>query len=103
MLRTAEELTADDELRRLFEASGEVSDPARPFRMLHRRVAGHQGRTAYLADDRGNLLAWGETSERTPTVFGRWVSDDFRLYGRRPVGSCMCASRCWRRVGWWAR
>lgn len=94
MLRTAEELTADDELRRLFEASGEVSDPARPFRMLQRRVAGHAGRTAYLADDRGGLLAWGgdqrgfphgvrPLGERRPGVV--WSAAGAVLYVREPL------------------
>ena len=73
MLGTVEELTSDDQLRRLFESSGEVSDPARPFRILARRVAGHPGRTAYLADDRGNLLAWGGDQRAYP-------------YGVRPLG-----------------
>jgi signal transduction histidine kinase len=73
ILESAERLTSDDELRRLFESSGEARDPGRPFAILDVEIAGARHRSAYLADDRGRLLAWGGEKRAYP-------------YGERPLG-----------------
>jgi hypothetical protein len=59
LLHSAERAAADPELLRLFAGSGEALDPLRPFAILDREVGSRPGRTAYLADDRGRLVAWG--------------------------------------------
>jgi len=64
LLETAEGLTADDELRRLFEASGEALDPARPFEILGLKVSGQPGRSAYLGWRRTVLPLRSATSRR---------------------------------------
>jgi len=94
LLRTAERSATDPELLRLFAASGEALDPLRPFAILDRRVGGRPGRTAYLADDRGLLVAWGgeersyphgvrPLGERRPGVV--WSARGAVLYVREPV------------------
>ncbi len=78
MVTAAEGLTENEELRRLFEAGGEATNPARPFDLLDRRVGSHPGRSAYLADDRGMVIAWGGEERAYP--------HDLRPLGERRLG-----------------
>ncbi|MFV2073534.1 MAG: ATP-binding protein [Thermoanaerobaculales bacterium] len=73
MLRTAEGIATDPTMVRLLGAGGEALDPALPFSVLEKRVGGAAGRTAYLADDRGQVVAWGGASRYFP-------------HGVRPLG-----------------
>jgi signal transduction histidine kinase len=66
MLGEAERIASDPDLRRLFEASGEALDPSEPFRLFEVRARRHEGRTVYLADDRGRLVAWGGAQRAFP-------------------------------------
>lgn len=94
MLRAAERAAADPELLRLFAASGEALDPLRPFAILDREAGGRSGRTVFLADDRGQLVAWGgqersyphgvrPLGERRPGVV--WSARGAVLFVREPV------------------
>lgn len=58
MLTTAQRVTADSDLRRLFTVSGEALEPDLPFRILGRGTGDQPGRTLYLSDDFGELVAW---------------------------------------------
>ncbi len=66
MLATAEEIAADPAVLRLLGAAGEVVDPALPFTVLDRGSRGAKGRTAFLADDRGRIVAWGGAERAFP-------------------------------------
>ena len=66
MLTTAEEVVADPAVLRLLEAAGEVVDPGVPFAVLERESGGAKGRTAFLADDRGRIIAWGGAERAFP-------------------------------------
>jgi hypothetical protein len=73
MLKVARRVGEDPALRRLFEARGEALDPSVPFHILARAAKGVEGRTLYLADDRGRLVAWGGAQRGYPV-------------GARPLG-----------------
>ena len=75
MLELATRLRESPALSRLLGASGEVLDPEVPFRLLENAVGRRPGRTAYLADDRGRLVAWGGAS--------RWFPASLRPLGQR--------------------
>ena len=66
MLETGEELATDPTLLRLLGAAGEVVDPAAVFAALDRRAGGAPGRTIYLVDDRGQIVAWGGANTSFP-------------------------------------
>jgi signal transduction histidine kinase len=66
MLETGEELATDTTLLRLLGAAGEAVDPAGVFATLDRRAGGAPGRTIYLADDRGQIVAWGGANTSFP-------------------------------------
>jgi nitrogen-specific signal transduction histidine kinase len=78
MLATGEELATDPDLQRLLGAAGEAVDPAAVFGVLDRRAGGAQGRTIYLADDRGQIVAWGGANISFPY--------DVRPLGQRQWG-----------------
>ena len=84
MFDAAESLTENKELRRLFEAGGEATDPARPFELLDRKVGNQPGRSAYLADDRGMVIAWGGVERAYP--------HGLRTLGERQLGISWSAS-----------
>ncbi|MCK5375532.1 MAG: hypothetical protein KAJ97_00530 [Acidobacteria bacterium] len=73
MLDAAEEIAANPVVLRLLGAAGEAVDPAQPFRVLERGSRGAAGRTTYLADDRGQVVAWGGAERALP-------------FGVRPLG-----------------
>jgi signal transduction histidine kinase len=66
MLSTSEELATDPRLLRLLGAAGEVVDPAGIFAALDRRAGDSPGRTIYLVDDRGQVVAWGGNGASFP-------------------------------------
>ena len=66
MLATGEELATDPDLQRLLGAAGEAVDPTRLFAVLDRSAIGAPGRTIYIADDRGQVVAWGGVSATFP-------------------------------------
>jgi len=73
----AEDLVATPRLQRLLTAAGEALDPSEPFRILETAARGRPGRTAYLADDRGRLVAWSGAPraypfEERPLGMRRW-------------------------------
>lgn len=85
MLSTATVIVADDQLNRLFAATGEALDPIRPFDFLNGIAQATDGRTIYLADDRGQLLAWGGVERAYPV--------DLRPLGPRAWGVEWSAAR----------
>jgi nitrogen-specific signal transduction histidine kinase len=78
MLVTGEELATDRTLQRLLGAAGEAVDPARLFAVLDRSAVATPGRTIYLADDRGQIVAWGGAGASFPY--------DVRPLGQRQWG-----------------
>ena len=94
MLTTAATVVEDQRLTRLFAATGEVQDPTRPFEILASAARQVEGRTVYLADDRGQLLAWGGDERGFPAtlrpigprVWGiEWSATRGVLYLREPL------------------
>jgi len=85
MLATATVIVGDDQLNRLFAATGEALDPTRPFEFLDAVARQNDGRTIYLADDRGQLLAWGGVERAFPV--------DLRSLGPRTWGVEWSAAR----------
>jgi len=73
MLETGEHLATDQDLNRLLSAAGEAVDPALPFEILERMARSENGRTIYLIDDRGQIIAWGGEGNAFP-------------FGLRPLG-----------------
>ncbi len=73
MVRTAEALAAEPVLVRLLGAGGEAIDPA-----LERAGRVVDGRTVFLADDRGQVIAWGGAGHALPP--------DLRILGQRQWG-----------------
>ena len=73
MLVTGEELATDPTLQRVLGAAGDAVKPARLFEVLDRSAVGIPGRTIYLVDDRGQVVAWGGAGGLFP-------------YGVRPLG-----------------
>ena len=78
MLETGEELATDPTLLRLLGAAGEAVDPAAVFAALDRKAGGAPGRTIYLVDDRGQIVAWGGANTSFPF--------DVRPLGQRQWG-----------------
>jgi nitrogen-specific signal transduction histidine kinase len=78
MLQIGEELATDPTLQRLLEAAGEAVDPARVFDALDRSALGSPGRTIFLADGRGQIVAWGGSGSSFPF--------DLRPLGQRQWG-----------------
>ncbi len=78
MLVTGEELATDSTVQRLLGAAGEVVDPAGLFAVLDRSAVFTPGRTIYLADDRGQIVAWGGAGASFPY--------DVRPLGQRQWG-----------------
>lgn len=94
MLVEAEHLADDPRLGRLLATTGEALDPAEPFELLADRSADATGRTLYLADDRGQLVAWAGESRAYPADerplglrrWGlRWSAGEAVLLLREPV------------------
>jgi signal transduction histidine kinase len=115
MLSTAGAIVGDDGLNRLFATTGEALNPTRPFEFLHGVARQTEGRTIYLADDRGQLLAWGgverdfpiDLRSLGPRAWGiEWSASRGVLHLREPmmiegriVGSVTVADRAERRGG----
>ena len=78
MLVTGEALATDSTVQRLLGAAGEVVDPAGLFAVLDRSAVATPGRTVYLADDRGQIVAWGGAGASFPY--------DVRPLGQRQWG-----------------
>ena len=78
MLATGEELATDSTVQRLLGAAGEVVNPAGLFAVLDRSAVATPGRTIYLADDRGQIVAWGGANTSFPY--------DVRPLGQRQWG-----------------
>ena len=118
MLDTASQLAADERLLRLFAATGEALDPIRPFAILEEAARGVGGRTVYLADDRGRMIAWGGADRSYPAAVRplgprawnvEWSASRGVLLLREPimiegriVGSVSVADRAGlhRRIAW---
>ena len=66
MLATGVELGGEADLLRILGAFGEVVNPALPFGTLDRAARGAPGRTVFLADDRGQVVAWGGAKNSFP-------------------------------------
>jgi signal transduction histidine kinase len=78
MLETGEELASDPTLQRLLGAAGEAINPEGLFSTLDRRAGSAPGRTIYVADDRGQIVAWGGANTSFPY--------DVRPLGQRQWG-----------------
>jgi nitrogen-specific signal transduction histidine kinase len=78
MLAIGEDLATAEVLQRLLGAAGEVVDPVRLFEVLDQSAVGTPGRTVYLIDDRGQIVAWGGAGATFP--FG------IRFLGQRQWG-----------------
>ncbi|MCP4901519.1 MAG: hypothetical protein GY906_31530, partial [bacterium] len=94
MLAMAERVTSDQELRRLFSVSGEALEPDLPFRILRDELGDVSGRTLYLADDFGELVAWAGEQRSYPAgvrPLGQrqwglvWFTQRVVLWVREPV------------------
>jgi len=83
MLGDASRVAVSPVVRRVFASTGEVADPERLFQALDRMIGRAPGRSAYLADDRGQLVAWSGDAREIPP-------------GVRPIGQ-----RRWS-ITWWA-
>jgi signal transduction histidine kinase len=66
MLHTGEKLATNPDLNRLLSAAGEAVDPSLPFDLLEQSARGVPGRTLYLIDDRGQIIAWGGRGDAFP-------------------------------------
>jgi len=73
MAAGVDELKSQPKILGLLAGAGEAVNPALPFELLARVVAGHPGRTAYLSDDRGRIVAYGGAARAYPS-------------GIRPIG-----------------
>ncbi|MCD4749550.1 MAG: PAS domain-containing sensor histidine kinase [Thermoanaerobaculales bacterium] len=73
ILEIAESVAADPYVRGLVAGAGETLDPGLPFRWLDRAVGGEKDLSIFLADERGQVVAWGGSDFRYPT-------------GMRPLG-----------------
>ncbi len=85
MLATATRLVDDERLNRLFATTGEALDPTLPFEVVRSVARQTEDRTVYLADDRGQLLAWGGADRAFPV--------DLRPIGPRRWGVEWSAAR----------
>jgi signal transduction histidine kinase len=94
MMAVAEEVADDATLRRLVAATGEALKPELPFTVLRRQLAGGGGRTLYLADDRGRLVAWAGHAAAYPPgarplgqrTWGiAWSAGGATLWVREPI------------------
>lgn len=94
MVDRVETVARTPELQRLFAASGEALDPGLPFEVLARHGGGARGRTLYLADDRGRVVAWSGDAEAYPhrvrplgpRAWGvTWSATEAVLFLREPV------------------
>lgn len=66
MLRVARRVATDPQTQRVFASTGEVVQPEALFRILARSVGVKSGRTVFLADDRGRLVAWAGKRQSYP-------------------------------------
>lgn len=127
MLDTAERVVGDRRIQRVFGATGEAVQPETLFTVVGDATGDVPGRTVFLADDRGTLVAWaGERRAypRTMRPLGErrwrvsWSVDSGALILREPilhegrlVGSVTVVDRAARRsrsvwgmrAGWGAR
>ncbi len=71
MVSVARETATDPAVRRVVAMTGEAIDPITPFRALARHVPRGAGLTVFLADDRGNVVAWA--GEETLPPRGLWI------------------------------
>ena len=85
-LATGEALATDPDLQRLLGAAGEAVDPARLFEALDRSARRMPGRTIYLVDDRGQVVAWGGAGATFP--------EGIRSLGQRQWGVVWSAGTC---------
>lgn len=89
-----ERLKEDPKILGLLAGAGEAVDPNLPFLLLDRVVAGFPGRSAYLCDDRGRIVAWGGAQRGYPAglrAIGprlrevRWSATRSTLVFREPL------------------
>ncbi len=66
MLSAGEKIATEPKLIRLLGAAGEAVDPAVLFHALDRSAGTIPGRTIYLVDDRGQIIAWGGEGSSFP-------------------------------------
>ncbi|MCG6948931.1 MAG: hypothetical protein LJE93_08480, partial [Acidobacteria bacterium] len=66
MLSDGEKIATEPKLIRLLGAAGEAVDPAVLFHALDRSAGTIPGRTIYLVDDRGQIIAWGGEGSSFP-------------------------------------
>ncbi len=66
LLTAAEALAAEPTLQRLLGSGGGVVDPALPFVVVERTASSRPGRTIFLVDDRGGVVAWGGEDQSFP-------------------------------------
>ncbi|HHQ47495.1 MAG TPA: hypothetical protein ENK19_01250, partial [Acidobacteria bacterium] len=84
MLAAARVASEQPKVRQAFAAAGEVLEPSSLFDALKGAVGGMNGRTVYLVDDRGRVVAWA--GEQWPV----------------PEGVQLLGERRWR-IEWWIR
>ncbi len=73
LVSQVQQLKEEPKILGLLAGAGEAVDPKLPFHLLDRVVAASPGRSAYLCDDRGRIVAWGGDQRAYPE-------------GLRPIG-----------------
>jgi len=84
MMEGAARASEHPRVRQAFAAAGEVLEPSSLFDALRSAVGGVAGRTVYLVDDRGRIVAWAGDERQLPS-------------GIQPLGE-----RRWQ-IEWWVR
>ncbi len=94
MLALAEKVADQPVVKRVFASPGKAVEPELPFELLEQQLRPAPGRTLYLADDRGRMVAWAGAAEAFPVGVRKlgerqwavvWQADAASILVREPV------------------